>query len=69
MAVLCYDAPPHVCCTAQMPHEILEQARAQLWMLAPPCQPYTRRGLQQDADDGRARSFLKLISLVPSMEV
>jgi tRNA (cytosine38-C5)-methyltransferase len=52
-----------------MPCEILEEARAQLWMLAPPCQPYTRRGLQQDADDGRARSFMELISWIPNLKV
>ena len=54
---------------AQVPREMLEQANAQLWMLAPPCQPYTRRGLQQDADDARARSFLKLIDWIADMQV
>ena len=55
--------------SVQVPRDLLEQADAQLWMLAPPCQPYTRRGLQQDADDARARSFLKLIDWIADMQV
>jgi len=27
---------------------------ADLWWLSPPCQPYTRRGLQRDIEDPRA---------------
>ncbi len=42
---------------------------AQLWMLAPPCQPFTRRGLQRDTADGRAASFLRLLALLPELKV
>ncbi len=35
---------------------------ADIWWLSPPCTPYTRRGLQRDLDDERARSFLHLIT-------
>jgi tRNA (cytosine38-C5)-methyltransferase len=42
---------------------------AQLWMLAPPCQPYTRRGLRKDADDARAASFLILLRRLPELKV
>ena len=52
-----------------MPRDLLEQANAELWMLAPPCQPYTRRGLQHDINDARARSFLKLIDWIADMKV
>lgn len=34
---------------------------ADLWWLSPPCQPFTTRGLQRDADDPRARPFLAVI--------
>jgi site-specific DNA-cytosine methylase len=34
---------------------------AELWWLSPPCQPYTRRGLQRDAEDPRAASLLALL--------
>lgn len=47
----------------------LESYRADLWLLAPPCQPYTRRGLQKDADDWRASSFMQLLLKVPKMQV
>ncbi|KAK9811898.1 hypothetical protein WJX72_012065 [[Myrmecia] bisecta] len=47
---------------------VLDSFKAQLWMLAPPCQPYTRRGLRQDADDRRAGSFMRLIELLPILQ-
>lgn len=53
---------------AQVSRRLLEEAAAELWMLAPPCQPYTRRGLQQDAADSRARSFLKILDWIPTMK-
>ncbi len=31
---------------------------ADLWWMSPPCQPFTRRGLQRDIDDPRAETFL-----------
>ena len=38
-----------------------------LWLLSPPCQPYTRQGKQKDTEDPRAESFLHLISVIPTM--
>lgn len=46
----------------------LESFKADMWLLAPPCQPYTRRGLQKDAADDRASSFMKLLSKLPEMQ-
>ncbi len=40
-----------------------------MWLLAPPCQPYTRRGLKKGADDGRAGSFLSLLRRLPTLKV
>ncbi len=34
---------------------------ADIWWLSPPCTPYTRRGLQRDITDERAKSLLHLI--------
>ncbi|GLJ35107.1 hypothetical protein SUGI_0706530 [Cryptomeria japonica] len=45
----------------------LDNLKAHAWLLSPPCQPYTRQGLQKDAEDARAYSFLKIIELIPSM--
>lgn len=47
----------------------LEAYKADMWLLAPPCQPYTRRGLQKDADDWRASSFMTLLLKLPQMQV
>lgn len=38
-----------------------------IWLLSPPCQPYTRQGKQKDTEDPRAESFLHIISLLPEL--
>lgn len=43
----------------------LDRYKANVWLLSPPCQPYTRQGLQKDSGDARASSFLKIIELIP----
>ncbi|KAL2548299.1 DNA methyltransferase-2 [Forsythia ovata] len=35
------------------------------WLMSPPCQPYTRQGLQKGSGDARAFSFLKILELIP----
>lgn len=37
---------------------------ADIWLLSPPCQPYTRGGKKLDTRDGRARGFLCLLDLL-----
>ena len=37
---------------------------ADLWWMSPPCQPYTRRGLQRDVEDSRAQPLLHLIEMI-----
>lgn len=41
--------------------ERLQNWQADLWWMSPPCQPFTRRGKQRDADDPRAITFLRAI--------
>ncbi|KAL7175248.1 hypothetical protein ACSBR2_028953 [Camellia fascicularis] len=43
----------------------LDSYRAHAWLLSPPCQPYTRQGLQKGSADARASSFLKILDLIP----
>ncbi|KAJ1396513.1 S-adenosyl-L-methionine-dependent methyltransferase [Sesbania bispinosa] len=43
----------------------LDKYGADAWLLSPPCQPYTRQGLQKDTGDARAFSFLQILELVP----
>ncbi|KAF9612634.1 hypothetical protein IFM89_003076 [Coptis chinensis] len=45
----------------------LDNYRAHAWLLSPPCQPYTRQGLQKDSGDARASSFIKILDLIPEM--
>lgn len=41
--------------------ESLEKLNAQLWTMSPPCQPFTKKGLQQGLDDHRCDSFMALL--------
>lgn len=41
---------------------------ADIWTMSPPCQPYTRIGLQQGSVDARAKSFLHLLKVLGEME-
>ncbi|XP_027336452.1 tRNA (cytosine(38)-C(5))-methyltransferase 2 isoform X2 [Abrus precatorius] len=43
----------------------LDRYGADVWLLSPPCQPYTRQGLQKDTGDARAFSFLQILELMP----
>ncbi|KAH9760779.1 tRNA (cytosine(38)-C(5))-methyltransferase 2 [Citrus sinensis] len=43
----------------------LDMYGAHAWLLSPPCQPYTRQGLQKQSSDARAFSFLKILELIP----
>ncbi|XP_020220873.1 tRNA (cytosine(38)-C(5))-methyltransferase 2 [Cajanus cajan] len=43
----------------------LDKYGADAWLLSPPCQPYTRQGLQKDTGDARAFSFLQILELMP----
>ncbi|KAK4547237.1 hypothetical protein RGQ29_032835 [Quercus rubra] len=43
----------------------LDSYGAHAWLLSPPCQPYTRQGLQKHSSDARAFSFLKILELIP----
>ncbi|KAJ6820402.1 tRNA (cytosine(38)-C(5))-methyltransferase isoform X2 [Iris pallida] len=45
----------------------LDKYRADAWLLSPPCQPYTRQGLQKHSADARAFSFIKILELIPHM--
>ncbi|KAE8655336.1 pentatricopeptide repeat-containing protein [Hibiscus syriacus] len=40
---------------------------ANVWLLSPPCQPYTRQGLQKHSADARAFSFLNILELIPRL--
>ncbi|RCV26165.1 hypothetical protein SETIT_5G223800v2 [Setaria italica] len=45
----------------------LDKYKAHAWLLSPPCQPYTRQGLQKHSADARAFSFIKILNLMQNM--
>ncbi|XP_017983314.1 PREDICTED: DNA (cytosine-5)-methyltransferase [Theobroma cacao] len=45
----------------------LDSYKAHVWLLSPPCQPYTRQGLQKHSADARAFSFLNILELITRM--
>lgn len=49
----------------------LEEMRADIWVMSPPCQPHTRQhnNQKEDIDDPRSQSFLHLCDLISSMEL
>lgn len=37
--------------------------------MSPPCQPFTRNGLQKDIEDPRTTSFVHLLELLPDLDI
>ncbi|CAI4229532.1 unnamed protein product [Auanema sp. JU1783] len=46
----------------------LDKYGANLWILSPPCQPFTKKGLQLDVEDRRSDSFLALLKIFSDMK-
>ncbi|XP_044272616.1 tRNA (cytosine(38)-C(5))-methyltransferase [Tribolium madens] len=38
-------------------------------LMSPPCQPFTRNGLQEDINDERTKSFIYILSILPELNV
>ncbi|KAJ2187701.1 hypothetical protein EV181_002609 [Coemansia sp. RSA 532] len=51
-----------------LPMSMFEGLKSDLWTMSPPCQPYTRQGLQRGSDDVRAKSFLFIIDLLAKLQ-
>ena len=52
-----------------LPVASFDKLDAGLWLLSPPCQPFTRQGHRKDKDDGRSQSFLRLLrDVVPELD-
>eukprot|EP01047_Picozoa_sp_COSAG01_P012798 COSAG01_NODE_584_length_15174_cov_27.387901_22_plen_92_part_00 len=45
----------------------LDRHRADVWLLSPPCQPFTSNGKRRDDTDNRSAAFLHLLRLLPSL--
>ncbi|KAK9712592.1 hypothetical protein K7432_007062 [Basidiobolus ranarum] len=51
-----------------LPYSFYEKLDANVYLMSPPCQPYTRTGLQNGSNDPRAKSFLFLIEMLGKMK-
>lgn len=52
-----------------IPFEKWEKWSADVWLMSPPCQPFTRQGKQDDLDDRRTDGFVYLIKeVLPRLE-
>lgn len=49
------------------PAERIDKFAASLWLMSPPCQPFTRQGHQRDVADGRSQSFLHILDEMPNL--
>lgn len=57
--------------TANVEHltrEYYERLGADIWLLSPPCQPFTRGGKLQDDQDARSTGFLYLLGILETMK-
>ncbi|KNE72830.1 DNA (cytosine-5-)-methyltransferase [Allomyces macrogynus ATCC 38327] len=45
----------------------LDAFQCDVWLLSPPCQPYTRKGKRLGSADPRAGSFLSMLEALPSL--
>ncbi|KAJ3373696.1 C-5 cytosine-specific DNA methylase [Allomyces arbusculus] len=45
----------------------LDALQCDVWLLSPPCQPYTRKGKRLGSSDPRAGSFLSMLEALPSL--
>lgn len=54
--------PAEVRLIESLPQDRLRALEADLFWLSPPCQPFTRRGLQKHLDDPRAATFLAALA-------
>ena len=43
----------------------LDRLRPDMITMSPPCQPFTRVGLQKDKHDQRTKSFFHILDLLP----
>lgn len=47
--------------------EDVDSLEADVWLMSPPCQPFTRSGRKLDVEDTRTKALLHLIELIPRL--
>lgn len=62
-----FRSPTRIQEITSLTHRQLADFDADLWWMSPPCQPFTRRGLQRDLDDSRTKPLLRMIDAIKSV--
>ena len=62
-----FSSPHQVQEIASITDDQLKKFAADLWWMSPPCQPFTRRGLQRDLKDPRTVPLVRLIKAIQSI--
>jgi tRNA (cytosine38-C5)-methyltransferase len=62
-----FDVKPRQCNIEKLRLAELEAFDAEMWVMSPPCQPFTRLGKRKDVDDHRTDSCLSLLAKIPAM--
>ena len=62
-----FGMKPRQCNIEKLRLPELEAFGAQMWVMSPPCQPFTRLGKRKDVDDHRTDSCLSLLAKIPGM--
>lgn len=52
----------------RIPTAELDALQADVWLMSPPCQPFTRSGLRKDHEDTRTQPLLHLIEVLMQMQ-
>lgn len=52
---------------AKITSEALDEIDADLFVMSPPCQPYTRQGLERGIDDSRSMSLIAITLAIKNM--
>ncbi len=59
-----FTSPTRVQEITSLSDDQLTEFGADLWWMSPPCQPFTRRGLQKDLEDSRSEPLLRLLPAI-----
>ncbi len=62
-----FSLTPRQCNIEKLRLAELEAFDAEMWVMSPPCQPFTRLGKRKDVDDHRTDSCLSLLAKIPAM--
>ncbi|KAJ3328983.1 C-5 cytosine-specific DNA methylase [Blyttiomyces sp. JEL0837] len=63
-----YKVEPSLQDVGRLTADDLDRMNSSIWVLSPPCQPYTRNGPRLHAEDNRSLSFIALLGELLKME-